>query len=209
MTAAVWAGVALLGGVGAVLRFLVDRTIASRVARSFPFGTLAVNLSGAMVLGFLSGLTLSPHVALLAGTALVGSYTTFSTWMLETQRLGEERLVWPAAANIVVSVMLGLAAAWLGQWIGVPRVTEDYLKLTAYFGERQRSHDGFLADALLDLYGRTAVASSVVLRGIAGFGPRHQFRSDESLSLSEDPPVAVAAVDTADKIAGWPTKSPR
>ena len=119
MTAAVWAGVALLGGVGAVLRFLVDRTIASRVARSFPFGTLAVNLSGAMVLGFLSALALSPHVALLAGTALVGSYTTFSTWMLETQRLGEERLVWPAAANIVVSVVLGLAAAWLGQWIGV------------------------------------------------------------------------------------------
>ncbi len=80
-------------------------------------------------------------------------------------------------------------------------MTEDYLKLTAYFGERQRSHDGFLADALLDLYGRTAVAGSVVLRGIAGYGPRHQLRSDESLSLSEDPPVAVAAVDTAVKIA--------
>ena len=118
MTAAVWAGVALLGGVGAVLRFLVDRTIASRIARSFPFGTQVVNLSGAMVLGFLSGLTLSPHVALLAGTALVGSYTTFSTWMLETQRLGEERQICPAVANIVVSVALGLAAAWLGQWIG-------------------------------------------------------------------------------------------
>ena len=119
MTAALWAGVALLGGVGAVLRFLVDRTVASQVARSFPFGTLVVNLSGAIVLGFLSGLALSPHVALLAGTALVGSYTTFSTWMLETQRLGEERQVWPAVANIVISVALGLAAAWLGQWIGL------------------------------------------------------------------------------------------
>ncbi|MGH3677637.1 MAG: fluoride efflux transporter CrcB, partial [Mycobacterium sp.] len=70
------------------------------------------------VLGLLSGLALNPHAALLAGTALVGSYTTFSTWMLETQRLGEERQWWPAIANIVVSVALGLAAAWFGQWIG-------------------------------------------------------------------------------------------
>ena len=119
MTIAVWAGVVLLGGAGAVLRFLVDRTVAGRLAGSFPFGTLVVNLSGAMLLGFLSALALSPHVALLAGTAFVGSYTTFSTWMLETQRLGEERQVWPAVANIVVSLALGLAAAWCGQWIGI------------------------------------------------------------------------------------------
>jgi CrcB protein len=118
MTAAVWAGVVLIGGIGAVLRFIVDRAVATRVARSFPYGTLTVNISGAVVLGLLSGLTLSHNVALLAGTAFVGSYTTFSTWMLETQRLGEERQIWPAAANIVVSIVLGVAAAWLGQWIG-------------------------------------------------------------------------------------------
>ena len=117
MTLAVWAGVVVLGGAGAVLRFLVDRAIARRVARPFPFGTLTVNLSGAVVLGLLSGLTLGHHVALLAGTAFVGSYTTFSTWMLETERLAEERQLWPAAANIIVSVVLGVAAALLGQWI--------------------------------------------------------------------------------------------
>jgi PII-like signaling protein len=77
----------------------------------------------------------------------------------------------------------------------------DYLKLTTYFGERLRSEDRFLADALLDLYGRSAVAISVVLRGIASFGPHHQLRSDQLLSMSEDPPIAVAAVDTADVIA--------
>ena len=81
-------------------------------------------------------------------------------------------------------------------------MTEDCLKLTAYFGERLRSEHGFLADALLDLYGGSAVATSVMLRGIAGFGPRHQLRTDESLSMSEDPPIAVAAVDTLDKITG-------
>ena len=117
MTIALWGGVVLLGGAGAVLRFLVDRAVARRVARPFPFGTLTVNLTGAVLLGLLSGLTLSHQVALLAGTAFVGSYTTFSTWMLETQRLGEERQVWPAAANIVVSVILGVLAAMAGQWI--------------------------------------------------------------------------------------------
>jgi len=116
-TVLVWAGVGLLGGFGSVLRFLVDRAVVSRAARSFPFGTLAVNVSGAALLGFLGGLALSKEAALLAGAAFVGAYTTFSTWMLETQRLGEERQMRAAAANIIVSVMLGQAAALLGQQI--------------------------------------------------------------------------------------------
>ena len=116
-TVAVWAGVALIGGVGSVLRFVVDRAVARRAARSFPFGTLVVNISGAALLGFLGSLVLSKEAALLAGTAFVGAYTTFSTWMLETQRLGEERQVRAAVANIVVSVALGEAAAFLPQWI--------------------------------------------------------------------------------------------
>ncbi|MBV8929374.1 MAG: fluoride efflux transporter CrcB [Mycobacteriaceae bacterium] len=117
MTVVLWAGVVLLGGVGAVLRFVVDRAVAGRLARSFPFGTLTVNLSGAVLLGLFGGLALSHAAALLAGTAFVGSYTTFSTWMLETQRLAEEHQIWPALANVVVSVVLGVAAAMLGQWL--------------------------------------------------------------------------------------------
>lgn len=116
-TALVWVCVALIGGLGSVTRFLIDRTVARRVAGPFPFGTLAVNISGAAILGFLGGLTLSKDAALLAGTAFVGAYTTFSTWMLETQRLGEERQVRAAVANIIVSVVLGIAAALLGQQI--------------------------------------------------------------------------------------------
>jgi CrcB protein len=118
MTIAVWAGVVVIGGVGAVLRFVVDRTVSSRIGGSFPYGTFVVNISGALLLGFLSGLALNPHLALLVGTAFVGSYTTFSTWMLETQRLSEERQLRPAVANIVASVIFGLAAAWLGLSIG-------------------------------------------------------------------------------------------
>jgi CrcB protein len=115
-TVGVWAGVALLGGVGSVLRFAVDRAVARRMARWFPFGTLAVNVSGAALLACLGGLARGKEAALLAGTAFVGAYTTFSTWMLETQRLGEERQNWAAVGNIVVSVTLGMAAAALGQW---------------------------------------------------------------------------------------------
>lgn len=117
MTVALWGGVLVAGGVGAVLRFLVDRAVARRVARAFPAGTLAVNISGAALLGLLSGLALTQATLLLAGTALIGSYTTFSTWMLETHRLGEERQIWPAISNLVVSVALGLGAALLGQWV--------------------------------------------------------------------------------------------
>ena len=112
-----WGGVLLAGGAGAVLRFLVDRAVARRAARSFPFGTLAVNISGAALLGLLGSLALSRHAALLADTAFVGSYTTFSTWMLETQRLSEERQLRSAVANLVASIVLGIAAALAGQWI--------------------------------------------------------------------------------------------
>ncbi len=114
----IWLGVILAGGVGAVLRFLVDGAVGRRVAKSFPFGTLAVNISGATLLGFLSALVLNRYAALLAGTAFVGSYTTFSTWMLETQRLSEERQVRNAVANIVTSIVLGIGAALFGQWVG-------------------------------------------------------------------------------------------
>jgi CrcB protein len=114
----IWLGVVLAGGAGAVLRFLVDGAVARRAGKSFPFGTLAVNITGATLLGFLGALALNRYAALLAGTAFVGSYTTFSTWMLETQRLGEERQVRNAVANIVASIVLGLGAALLGQWIG-------------------------------------------------------------------------------------------
>jgi fluoride exporter len=112
-----WVGVLIAGGFGAVLRFLLDGAVARRAARSFPFGTLAVNISGAALLGLLGGLALSRHAALLADTAFVGSYTTFSTWMLETQRLSEERQLRSAVANLVASIVLGIAAALAGQWI--------------------------------------------------------------------------------------------
>lgn len=82
-------------------------------------------------------------------------------------------------------------------------MNQPCLKLTTYFGERQRALGDdrrFLADAMLDLFGANDVATSVMLRGIASFGSHHELRTDVSLSLSEDPAVAVAAVDIEPKI---------
>jgi PII-like signaling protein len=82
-------------------------------------------------------------------------------------------------------------------------VNEDSLKLTSYFGERQRTVDnGFAADALLDLYGQRGIATSILLRGVEGFGARQRLRTDRSLTLSDDLPLTAVAVDTRSRIEG-------
>jgi PII-like signaling protein len=79
-------------------------------------------------------------------------------------------------------------------------VNEDCLKLTTYFGERHRTDGQFVADALLDLYGRREVATSVMLRGAEGFGLKHHRRTDRLLTLSEDLPLVSVAVDTRSRV---------
>jgi CrcB protein len=114
-----WLAVAALGGAGALARFVLDAAISGRFGRDFPLGTLAINLSGALVLGFLTGVGAVGELALLAGTALIGSYTTFSTWMLESYRLAEDAEPWPAVGNAVISLLLGFGAALIGRAIGL------------------------------------------------------------------------------------------
>jgi PII-like signaling protein len=79
-------------------------------------------------------------------------------------------------------------------------VTEDCLKLTIYFGERDRSDGAFLADALLDTFARHQLQTSLVMRGITGFGLKQQLRTDRLLTLSEDLPIVAVAVDLRDRI---------
>ena len=118
MSIGLWAAVAGAGGGGALARFLLDGFVGARAGRDFPLGTLAVNLSGAFMLGLLTGLALGTDARLVAGTATVGSFTTFSTWMLESQRLTEEGNLRSAAVNLVLSIVIGVAAAALGRAIG-------------------------------------------------------------------------------------------
>lgn len=118
MSLALWAGVAVLGGVGAVLRFSVDWLVSLRFGFRFPYGILVVNVSGAFLLGLLSGAGLHGHAYLLAGASVLGSYTTFSTWMLDTQELQARGQRRGALVNIALSLALGLAAAALGHVVG-------------------------------------------------------------------------------------------
>jgi CrcB protein len=118
MSLAVWCGVAVLGGVGAVLRFSVDWLVSLRFGFRFPYGILVVNVSGAFLLGLLSGAAVHGHAYLLAGAATLGSYTTFSTWMLDTQELEARGQRRGAIVNIALSFALGLAAATLGHALG-------------------------------------------------------------------------------------------
>jgi CrcB protein len=118
VTALVWVSVGLLGGIGALGRFLLDAAVSLRLGRQFPVGTLVVNLSGAFLLGLLVGLGVGGRALLLAGTATLGSYTTFSTWMLESHRLGEDGEVRLALANLAVSLLAGVAAAAVGRALG-------------------------------------------------------------------------------------------
>lgn len=125
MTALRLAAVALGGALGAVGRYLLSGWVAHLTRESpFPYGTLSVNLLGALVLGFVMGATTSGRMA-LSGNArafltigILGAFTTFSTFSYETVqalRLGDLKV---GFANLAVSLVLGLAACWLGLKLG-------------------------------------------------------------------------------------------
>jgi fluoride exporter len=118
VTVLIWICVGLLGGCGAVLRFRLDGFVQQRFAGSFPLGTMVVNVLGCFILGVLTGGGVTGNALLLGGTAVLGSFTTFSTWMLETQRLAEEHEESVAALNIGLPLAAGLVAAAVGWAFG-------------------------------------------------------------------------------------------
>jgi fluoride exporter len=118
VTPIVWLAAGVLGGVGALARFLLDGLVAERVGGGFPWGTFTVNVSGAIALGLLIGLALNGDALVLAGTAALGSYTTFSTWMLEIDRSVEDGQVAAAVLNVALTMLVGLGAAELGRLLG-------------------------------------------------------------------------------------------
>jgi CrcB protein len=118
VSVATWIGVVVLGALGACGRFTLDGLVERRTGLGYPFGTLAVNLTGAFFLGVLVGADVSGRAAVLSGEAFLGAYTTFSTWMLESARLAEDGELRQAALNVGGSLALGLAAAAAGYGVG-------------------------------------------------------------------------------------------
>jgi CrcB protein len=113
-----WVAVGALGGLGSLLRVVLATHVQHRAASLFPWGTFAVNVSGSALLGVLDGAGVHGDALLLAGTATLGAYTTFSTLVLEAERLGEERHANVMWAYLAASLAAGLTAAALGRWAG-------------------------------------------------------------------------------------------
>jgi fluoride exporter len=115
---AAWTAVGLLGGLAAVARFALDAEIAARARSSFPLGIFVVNVGGAFLLGLVTGAGLTGEALVIVAGGGIGSFTTFSTWILDSHRLGaagQARLAW---LNLALSVAAGFAAVALGNWLG-------------------------------------------------------------------------------------------
>lgn len=118
MTLGVLLATGVAGAVGTVLRFSVDGAVMRAFRRPFPLGTMAVNLSAALLLGLLVGLTASGRTQTIVGTGLLGGYSTFSTWMFETRQLYADRQAGWAVANLAVSIVGGVLGIVVGRAIG-------------------------------------------------------------------------------------------
>jgi len=115
---AAWGAFVLAAAIGAPLRYLVDGVVQDRTDGAFPWGTLVVNASGSLALGYLTGLALyhglPDTLRVVLGTGLCGAYTTFSTFGFETVRLLEEGATTEAFRNAVATLLAGGVAAALG-----------------------------------------------------------------------------------------------
>lgn len=109
------------GFIGSVARYALGGLV-QHVSRSvdFPYGTLAVNLVGCFIIGFLSQLAetrglFTPETRLLVFIGILGGFTTFSTFGNETLNLFRDSQFWTALGNVAANVILGLALVWLGR----------------------------------------------------------------------------------------------
>ncbi|MFI6216243.1 fluoride efflux transporter CrcB [Nocardia brasiliensis] len=101
--------------VGAPVRYLADRFVQRRHDSLFPWGTLAVNTLGCLILGFLTAtVSADSHLQLLVGTGFCGALTTYSTFSFESVQLARNHARFYAVANIVGSIITGLGAIFLG-----------------------------------------------------------------------------------------------
>jgi CrcB protein len=109
---------AFAGSVGAVARYLLSGAIQRRTRSTMPVGTAVVNLLGALALGVVLGIDATPKGWLLAASGFTAGFTTFSTWMVETARLGVlPRPSARATANLILLSILGVACATLGYYV--------------------------------------------------------------------------------------------
>ena len=186
------------GAVGAVLRFWLSTAVYAGMGRGFPYGTLAVNVLGSLLMGLLYALLLErmdvgPEVraALLIG--VLGAFTTFSTFSIETLNLIEQADYLKAVLNAVLSVLLCLVATWGGLLMSVTEVTMVRIYLT----EGQHQHQRLMTL----LHDEQKVCGVTTLRGISGFGRSGRMHSSSLLDISLDLPLVLEFFDRPERVA--------
>jgi CrcB protein len=115
---AAWVAVGLLGGAAAAARFAIDAALSARADHPFPLGILAINIAGTLALGLVAGAALRGQALVVVAGGGIGSFTTFSTWVLDSHRLadaGHTHLVW---LNVGFALLAGFVAIALGHWLG-------------------------------------------------------------------------------------------
>ena len=115
--------IAIGGAIGAVLRFTLSNSVYALLGRGFPWGTLVVNVFGSLLMGllyvfFVERMSVSVEIRSLILIGLLGAFTTFSTFSIETLNLIESGDLIPAGINMFVSVFCCVAACWLGLMLG-------------------------------------------------------------------------------------------
>jgi CrcB protein len=114
--------IAIGAALGANARYLIGLWAANRLGAAFPYGTLIVNVTGSFLLGFVitlttERLTIAPETRLLLTVGFLGSYTTFSSYTVESLGLLRDSGLWPGLINIVANNLIGITCAVLGVYL--------------------------------------------------------------------------------------------
>ena len=204
--------------IGASGRYLLTTGLSRSLPGLFPWGTLVVNWVGCLVIGLAWGMgqraLWSPHLRTFLFVGILGSFTTFSSFGLETMHLLRGGDGARAAAYVLGSNFGGLVRVWLGlsiargsRWVarstGGPVVMnwEDAVLVRVFVGESQRFRGRSLSEAIVLKARELEIAGATVLRGVLGYGGHHQLHAAKLLSLSEDLPLVVEIVEDEARLA--------
>jgi fluoride exporter len=111
------------GGLGSILRFWVGSYVSGKMGTRFPYGTFLINCTASFLIGLIITLLAekahwNPNLRYLIPIGFIGGYSTFSTFEYETFRVMQDGELWLALVNVVLSVVVGFFAVWLGVIVG-------------------------------------------------------------------------------------------
>ena len=218
MAAYLW--IAIGSALGGMARYWCSGVAARLIGETFPWGTIIVNIVGSFIIGFFATLT-GPDGRIFADTltrqfvmiGILGGYTTFSSFSLQTLSLVQDGEWWLAGANIALSVVACLVAVWLGFVLAASinslevdltmALSRDAVLLRIFIGEDDKADHRPLYEAIVLKAREMHLAGATVLRGPMGFGHSSVLHTTKIVRLSQDLPLVIEIVDSEEKINGF------